>query len=245
MSLSSRSRQRCAGLGQCAPGLQARALKIPCARSPEACGRYRSRSPKVPPGGTVAGRAAGCEHGGGGGPPGRPQFRAPRESSSRGSAPSGLNCLLSPGFLLGLGKFSEHPHPPTTATQIYNPNNLISRSSPPASALAPPPHPFSFSHLLRFNWRETRHWRAGVSAWGGEGGGKLGDDPWDFCLPLAQKNSVAFTERIADCIPRHLLPQINVTRGTQTDTPPCPLAPPPLVRWGGCLVRRRQSRRWR
>lgn len=39
MSLSSRSRQRCAGLGQCAPGLQARALKIPCARSPEACGR--------------------------------------------------------------------------------------------------------------------------------------------------------------------------------------------------------------
>ncbi|XP_063120417.1 suppressor of cytokine signaling 2 isoform X4 [Rattus norvegicus] len=40
MSLSSGSRQRCADRGQCAPGLQARGLKIPCARSPEACGRH-------------------------------------------------------------------------------------------------------------------------------------------------------------------------------------------------------------
>lgn len=39
MSLPSRSRQRCAGRGQCAPGLRARGLQIPCAPSPEACGR--------------------------------------------------------------------------------------------------------------------------------------------------------------------------------------------------------------
>lgn len=130
-------------------------------------------------GGPWPGRAAGCELGSGG-LPGLPQFRAPRESSSRGSAPTGLNYLLSRVSSRSREIFRAPPLPPTTtALQIYNPNNLISRSSPPASALAPPPHPFSFAHLLRRSWRETRHWRAGVSAWGGEGG-KLGDDPWDF-----------------------------------------------------------------
>lgn len=38
---------------------------------------------------------------------------------------------------------------PTTAIQIYNPNNLISRSSPPASALAPPTPSLSISFCTR------------------------------------------------------------------------------------------------
>lgn len=44
-----------AGRGPCEPGLRASGLQIPCAPSPEACGRYRSRSPKAPPGGGEGG----------------------------------------------------------------------------------------------------------------------------------------------------------------------------------------------
>lgn len=240
MSLSSRSRQRCAGRGQCALGLQARGLKIPCAPSPEACGRYRSRSPKVPPWGQWPGRAAG-----------RARERrtacasavwGARVEFKSGLCPSRTQQPPLPSSYLTSGSLRV-PRPQTTAIQIYNPNNLISRSSPPASALAlPHPTPSSLSPI------------SSVAA-----GGKLRTASRGVCLGrgvvrrLSLRFLSAFGAGKAGCLyraPSRLHPGASRSAnkrqpGNSDRHPSSPRLPRPMSAGEAAWLRRRQSPRRR